>query len=220
VLFETITVLLDPEPHGAALNMAIDEVLLHGATAPLLRLYSWSRPALSLGYFEKIADIEPTAAGRELVRRWTGGGVVLHGEDVTYTLIVPTACPFAQIPARESYRRIHEQVAFALRSAGVETQLAAQTAAKVSSGCFENPAEADLLAGSRKIAGAAQRRTRAGLLHQGSVLGPFSRGALAASLRLAFAPTADERPLTSAELSAATQLASERYATEAWLRRF
>ena len=220
MLFETMTVLLDPHPHGAALNMALDEVLLRSATQTLLRIYRWTSPAISLGYFDKIAEIEPSAAGRELVRRWTGGGVVFHGEDLTYTLVVPAGSPFAHVAARDSYRRIHERVAVALRTDGVETELAAQTAAKVSSGCFENPAEADVLTGSRKIAGAAQRRTRFGLLHQGSVQDFPSHAALAANLRTTFAVTTEERSLTDKELAEAAQLADEKYGTEAWLRRF
>lgn len=220
MLFEKMTEVLDPEPHGAALNMAIDEVLLRWATGPLLRIYRWAQPAISFGYFEEISALSAPGRGWEMVRRWTGGGVVVHGEDVTYTLIVPQAHGFAGRPARESYREIHECIAGTLRAAGVETSLVESTAAKVSTGCFENPAEADLLAGSRKIAGAAQRRTRWGLLHQGSVQGVSLAADFAARLAVAFAAEVASRPLSGEEIAEAQILAAEKYGSDAWLRRF
>ena len=220
MLVEKITEVLDPEPHGAALNMAIDEVLLRTAREPLLRIYRWARRAISFGYFEKFAELNAVEPGWEMVRRWTGGGVVVHGEDLTYTLIVPADHAFARVPARESYRRIHECIGDALRAAGVETQLAAATAAKVSGGCFENPAESDVLADDEKIAGAAQRRTRWGLLHQGSIQRIVIAENLAVRLAHAFANDIGTRPLNANELAAARELAAEKYATDAWLRRF
>ena len=96
VLFEQITAIIDPEPHPAALNMALDEALLQRALEPTLRVYRWSEPAVSLGYFSRFAEAEKAAAGRAMVRRWTGGGLVEHGDDITYTLIVPRDAAFFQ----------------------------------------------------------------------------------------------------------------------------
>jgi len=220
MLFENLLEVLDPEPHGAALNMAIDEVLLRSATRPMLRVYRWERPAISLGYFEKLSALAVLAPGVEMVRRWTGGGVVEHGGDVTYTLIAPADHALARGGAAESYRRIHDAVAALLAEQGTVAELAAVTAAKISSGCFENAAAADILADGRKIAGAAQRRTRWGLLHQGSVQGLALAPGFAARLGRAFAAEIEQRPLAESELAAARTLAAEKYATDAWLRRF
>jgi lipoate-protein ligase A len=144
--------------------------------------------------------------------------VVAHGEDVTYTLIVPTVHAFARLPAPESYRRIHGCLAEVLRGAGVETTLAGATAEKVSTACFENPAEADVLAGEQKVAGAAQRRTRWGLLHQGSI--QTHAGDIAPRLAASFADEIVLRPLGGDEVAAASRLALEKYASDSWLRRF
>jgi lipoate-protein ligase A len=220
MLFAELIEVLDPEAHGAALNMAIDEALLRTASKPLLRVYRWVRPAISFGYFEKFADVERGHLAGEMVRRWTGGGVVFHGDDLTYTLIVPMAHPFARLPPGESYRQIHDCVAKALQALGLAARLAAHASARVSNGCFENAAEADVLADGRKIAGAAQRRTRAGLLHQGSIQGLPAHEGLAERLAGAFGDTADRSVLEEDTLSVAAQLAREKYATEAWLRRF
>src|SRR5215510_420244 len=75
--------------HSAAMNMAIDEALLESATVPSIRFYRWQSPALSFGYFGKFADVGIYAGQRDLVRRWTGGGIVLHQDDVTYSIVIP-----------------------------------------------------------------------------------------------------------------------------------
>src|SRR5258706_594076 len=164
MIFHDLTEVLDPEPHGAALNMAIDEALLRGARGPLLRVYRWRRAALSFGYFGKYSAVAARWPGRELVRRWTGGGEVAHGADCTYTLIVPRAHAFCRLSAVESYRVIHEHIAALLGAA-----VAAVAEPKVSAVCFENAVRFDVVNGARKVAGAAQRRTAHGLLHQGSI---------------------------------------------------
>jgi lipoate-protein ligase A len=216
MLFDEMTAVLDPEPHGAALNMAIDEVLLRGAAGPLLRVYRWAQQAVSFGYFGKYEEVERAWPGRELIRRWTGGGVVPHGADVTYTLVVPAAHPFARRPARESYRLIHEEIAARLRASGVAAVVAPAAQAKISEACFENPAASDILANGRKIAGAAQRRASWGLLHQGSIQ---AAAGFAAALAPAFAQVVPRREIRSAELTQAAEVAAEKYATAAWLRR-
>ena len=219
MLFDELTAVLDPEPHDAALNMALDEVLLGRAAAPTLRVYRWARPAVSFGYFGKVADAEAAWPGRELVRRWTGGGIVPHGADVTYTLIVPRGCAFFRLGAGESYRVIHERIASLLTAQGSAVRVAAAAGAKVSEACFENPARYDLLAESGKIAGAAQRRTRAGLLHQGSIQGAALPADFGARLGKAFASKVSGRPLAESELAEAHTLSAKKYATDAWLRR-
>ncbi|MDQ2919081.1 MAG: octanoyltransferase, partial [Verrucomicrobiota bacterium] len=79
----------DREPRAAAINMALDEALFEYATVPLLRFYSWARPSLSFGYFGLFAEVADQIQERDIVRRWTGGGIVLHGTDLTYSVILP-----------------------------------------------------------------------------------------------------------------------------------
>lgn len=216
MIFRELHLLDDPEPYSAALNMAIDEVLLREAEAPLLRCYRWERPAVSFGYFGRVAEVEAAWPGRDLVRRWTGGGIVPHGEDFTYTLIVPHGDVVAALSPAESYRVIHEQIGRVLDAPTLALAGAAQR--KVSDACFENPVRYDLVSGSQKVAGAAQRRTRHGLLHQGSIqlaLAPAFSEKLAASL----AKEIRLQPLSATTEVAALELAIVRYATPEWLRR-
>lgn len=219
MLFEQIIEIVDPEPHSAALNMALDEALLQRAAAPTLRIYRWSVPAVSLGYFSRIADAEKAAAGRELVRRWTGGGLVEHGDDITYTLIVPRDATFFQHTPLDSYRLIHETIAQWLSGSGIRADVAPSSAPENSGACFTSHVRYDIMAGSTKLAGAAQRRTRWGLLHQGSIqLGGVRRET--ASLASTFAAHIQQATINEDLLQAATQIAQQKYATDDWLRKF
>ena len=215
MLFDALVRLDDPEPHPAALNMAIDEVLLRTAAEPHLRCYRWARPAVSFGYFGKYAEVARAWPEREAVRRWTGGGIVLHGEDFTYSLLVPRACAFFHLAAAESYRAIHECLAGLLGS----STLAESAAPKISAACFENAARHDLVSGATKIAGAAQRRTRFGLLHQGSIQHTLLPPDFPARLAAALAPQIEPRILSHKLLAEAAALAAAKYASAAWLRR-
>lgn len=219
VLFPTITVVSDPEPHSAELNMALDEVLLRKASGPLLRVYHWDVPSVSFGYFGKYEEIVSIWTGLPLVRRWTGGGVVVHGTDVTYTIIVPPGSGIQACAPVESYRLVHAAVATALESACGSLTLSPAAVSKVSEACFENPAMHDLMQGDRKIAGAGQRRTRFGLLHQGSLLAP-REAVESPRFAEAIGGRVEHCELTQEVLELADTLAHEKYGVAAWLRRY
>ena len=222
VLLENLELLveLDGPAHGAAVNMAVDEVLLLQAQSAILRVYGWARPAVTYGYFEHWEPVAAANPGCEWVRRWTGGGVVPHGKDWTYSLIVPRGDRFSRVSAAESYRLIHECLGEAMREDGVQAGVTPQAAPKVSQACFENPAQYDVLAEGHKIAGAAQRRSRFGMLHQGSVQGVRVAPGFAERLSRALARTVTRRELGAEELGQAQALAERKYATEAWNRKY
>ncbi len=199
--------------------MAFDEVLLERVSAPTLRLYRWLTPAVSFGYFIRHADVVALWPGRELVRRMTGGGMVDHRADLTYSLILPSAHPLAICPPRDSYRSIHAAIAAWMDGRGINTHLAPQPGANSVNVCFESPAEFDLVTEGRKIAGAAQRRTRSGLLHQGSILYVGVCEEDRNDLPSAFTPTWTEEPPEQGTLDAATELAARKYALRSWIER-
>ncbi len=87
--FEKLRLIQEKEPRSAAENMAVDEVLLCTADYPVFRSYGWIRPSVSFGYFIPWKEVVSQYAERDLVRRWTGGGIVEHGEDFTYSLVFP-----------------------------------------------------------------------------------------------------------------------------------
>src|SRR5688500_16208358 len=99
-------------------NMALDEALLDHAFAigaPVLRLYSWSEPAATFGYSQHYRDIAEWTALRPLIRRATGGGLVPHDADWTYSLVFPPAHPWYQLRAEESYKRVHDWITASFR---------------------------------------------------------------------------------------------------------
>ena len=164
--------LLQSGPGDAAFNMALDEALLHAAPRldrPVLRFYGWTEPAASFGYFQRYAEIERLTALRPLVRRPTGGGLVPHDEDWTYSLAFPPTHEWYSLSATESYRSIHEWIRAAFAALGVATELAPVCSKALPGQCFQGHEKYDLLYRGQKLAGAAQRRTRDGLLIQGSV---------------------------------------------------
>jgi len=159
---------IDEEARDGPWNMAVDEWLLESVERPLLRVYGWEPGWGSLGYFVPLAEAERALPGLRWVRRRTGGGIVDHRADRTYTLVVPRGEALAEAAGGESYRRIHEALAAAL---GGGAGLAAGGAA-AGGECFALPVAHDVVdPAGRKLAGAAQRRSRRGLVHQGSLLG-------------------------------------------------
>jgi hypothetical protein len=167
--------LLNSGPCEAAFNMALDEALLEHSTSagvPVLRFYGWSQPAASFGYFQHHAEIERTTQLRPLVRRPTGGGLVPHDADWTYSLAFPTTHEWYSLSATESYKRAHDWIRDAFSKLDVQTQLAPCCRKSAPGQCFVGYEKSDVLWQGRKIAGAAQRRTKLGLLIQGSVQPP------------------------------------------------
>ena len=165
----------------AATNMAIDAALLDSIPAGLaaFRHYAWTEPAATFGYAQRFDEVR-SSLGNELAlcRRLTGGGIVDHRNDWTYALIVAASLPIATIPATELYERIHRTISQVIAAQDLENQLApcprhCDELPKASDGpdlCFVKPAANDVLrTDGKKIAGAAMKRNRKGLLIQGSI---------------------------------------------------
>jgi lipoate-protein ligase A len=213
--------LIEDGDASPARNMAVDEALLREVQAPVLRIYGWNIPAISLGYFQP-AVIAPV--GRPYIRRYTGGGLVDHAHDVTYTIVLPRAHPWLELSAPASYEQVHLGVQAALAACGIVSELAPTASAAQSEACFQKPVLHDVVADDAKLSGAAQRRTREGMLHQGSILLPDP--ARNADLRRGFANAFAHRldltlkpsELTPQEEMRAGLLERDRYATEGWNR--
>jgi lipoate-protein ligase A len=218
-LFNELIVIDDPTPRPGPLNMAIDEVLLSSGRPAILRFYRWNKPTISFGYFVTFAEACAAAGGRVMVRRWTGGGIVPHGEDLTYSIMIGSNDDSFSFPSKIIYQRVHGALSRALREIGINTVLTEANEAKLSEDCFANPVVSDVIENGRKIAGAAQRKTRSGLLHQGSI----QRENINGKFRSIFEKLLTKRLITNNikidTLTAAEELAVAKYATEAWLRR-
>ena len=230
-LFSSLHVYLNNTAHSAAMKMAIDEALLEQAVVPSIRFYRWHFPALSIGYFGRFAGVASYAGTRDLVRRWTGGGIVFHGDDLTYSIVIPVNDAAFGESSTSIYEKVHRALVDALSVSGKRAvvaggvdpgAIAVATRAAVSAGsysCFANPVRADVMIDGRKVAGAAQRRTRCGLLQQGSIQGVDPDSGLAERFAEALSANCSERKMNEEILSRARELAQRKYGTNSWLRR-
>src|SRR4051812_29532272 len=201
------------------MNMAVDEALFEEAPFPTLRFYRWDHPALSFGYFGKLSDAAEFAKDHDMARRWTGGGIVFHGNDLTYSLVIPFAIDSPAESSRDTYTAVHGALAQALTKLGHGAELAATDSLTQSEGCFERPVRADVLIGDRKVAGAAQRRTRRGLLQQGSIQNVDIAEALALDFANGLAQQCEAKSHPENVIARAVEIAQAKYATSAWLER-
>lgn len=163
-------------------NMALDEALLESVSAgisePVLRLYRWSPAAVTIGYAQPLSRAVNLAAcrrsGIDVVRRCTGGRAVLHGDEVTYSIIAPERGALFPADILGSYRRIADALLDALDDLGLQATLSAgrerHTASlRYSSACFITPSSYELVYNGCKITGSAQKRNGLAFLQHGSI---------------------------------------------------
>jgi lipoate-protein ligase A len=246
-LFSSLHVYHDISPLSAAMNIAIDEALLEHATVPSIRFYRWYSPALSFGYFGRFSDVADHAPKRDVVRRWTGGGIVFHGEDLTYSIVIPANDAAFGESSISIYEKVHTGLREALNGIGRGAKLSASAAlcerrkstkgdlqiapavenrrslasAVSASGynCFAHPVRADVMINGRKVAGAAQRRTRHGLLQQGSIQGVELENGFAERFAEKLSNNCELRSSPETVHFRAREIAARKYATDAWLRK-
>jgi lipoate-protein ligase A len=240
--------IIDAAADGAW-QMAVDEVLLQsaaGSQSASLRFYQWSEPTLSLGYFQGYAERELHAASRNcpLVRRQTGGGAIVHDRELTYSLALPGEVARRR-RGEDWYDLVHAALIRAMArlniTAGIRGDQASPAAEDRAFLCFQRQARCDVLCGSAKVCGSAQRRRAKAVLQHGSLL--LARSTWAPELpgllelsgfqppveqlialwgeELELAMGLDLRPdrLSTGELRSAETLVSEKYRHDSWNRR-
>lgn len=221
--------------------MAADETLVHSAAegAASLRFYGWTAATVSLGYFQPCAvrHADSRLAALPFVRRPSGGATLVHHHEITYALALPPSSPWQ---AGESWLlRMHRIIAAALADLGVSVTVVG--AAPIKHGdilCFQQFTQGDLLCGSKKIVGSAQRKYRQALMQHGSILLAQSAHApdlpgireitgvtltptkLVAAIQRSFAEATgwrlEESDWTELEKNTTEELAAQKYASSAW----
>ncbi len=154
--------------------MAFDEMLLQSGK-PILRLYQWSQPTVSLGYFQQ-PELNPLDCAT--VRRTTGGGAIVHDNELTYSMVFPAdSSPFQMGP--DLYGLVHDSLISALKTFGVTAQKAHEDPPLREKDkpylCFQRRSRFDIVivdsqGVSHKVVGSAQRRTQQAVLQHGSIL--------------------------------------------------
>ena len=220
-------------------QMALDEsVAMAFADACVLRFYRWNGPGVTFGYAQSLQEVgralPEKAKGWPLARRPTGGGVVVHDDDVTFSCVFPAPQGFR--PQRV-YAELHGALKNALSAQGLVAELKsgpafardyAPSAGGVSSACFSNPVPQDLLGqDGEKLLGGALRRYERVVLYQGSLQFSGARGrsvglesALSQGLSAHFGVRWTEMGVGEGLLDECEKLARSRYMTEQWNSRF
>jgi lipoate-protein ligase A len=174
--------IVESGPKSPFENMLVDEMCLRGLSegaSPLLRFYEWEGFSATYGYFIDPKTVFSQAGvskwGLEIARRPTGGGVIFHQGDLAFSLVVPKDHSYYSLNSLDSYLVINKLVLDAILEVfpgGISGSLLDQKCSKeVCKGgfCMAKPTQFDILIDGKKVGGAAQRKTRNGLLHQGSI---------------------------------------------------
>jgi lipoate-protein ligase A len=167
------------EPASAENNMKRDyrELgALSSTSNPQIHFYEWGRPSVTYGYFIRPEDFLNLNGVEELgwdaARRPTGGGVILHAYDLAFAALIPAGHPAYSINTLENYAWVNRRIAQALKALIGSTPDFYRPECSCTAPptfCMAQPTQYDLMIEGRKVAGAAQRRTKQGFLHQGSI---------------------------------------------------
>jgi lipoate-protein ligase A len=248
-----------------AWNMACDEWLLLNNKKfgyPILRTYEWDRPSITIGYFQEY----PTSLEEKhtIIRRPTGGALVYHDSDLTFSVVLPQNHPWKRLPTEERYRKIHERIRKIFENRGENAELVSPAVADYNfqgrgdspnrpkndkdgrsgmiapttssnihlptpSGrsflhdqCFIKNTRYDVLIGTQKVAGGAQRSTRDGLLHQGSIQGGRQPRVSSDELRLtweSFGISFSDAKLSDDDFEGIRDLSGQKYQSPHWNRK-
>ncbi len=180
-----LRLITDP-PLPGAYNMAADEAVLQcvnkGLSPATLRFYRWEEPTISLGYFQKHEEFkvqDEQISMMPMVRRQTGGGAILHDKELTYSLVLPITDDVERIGIEDMYRIVHDAYITVLSATGVTTGYRGGddrgnddrgNAQRGPFFCFSRGHCLDLVIGSDKILGSAQRRVKNAVLQHGSLI--------------------------------------------------
>lgn len=187
-----VDIIVDEFPNNGVFNMAMDAALLQLAAErerSVVRIYEWSEPTVTLGYFQGSGQpVESPFPGLPVVRRLSGGGAILHDQEITYSLVLPASHPARQDPS-SVYVAVHRMIIRLLSNTGVPCQLRSEFDAMNSNTavtetgtagepflCFLRKNANDIVhASGNKIVGSAQRRRKGVTLQHGSIILNASR---------------------------------------------
>lgn len=168
-------------PLPGVVNMAVDESILQavnkGTSPATLRFYRWDKPTISLGYFQKFEDLalqDEVIQQMPVVRRQTGGGAILHDDELTYSLVLSLNEPKQLTNIENLYQLVHDGYLTALAKLGVRAEYRGGTdrgnAQRGPFFCFARRHRLDLIVDGDKLLGSAQRRIRNAVLQHGSLI--------------------------------------------------
>lgn len=167
--------LIDSGKMAPQVIMDKDASLLETLDQPILHLYEWQGPSLTYGYFiDPYQHLSKEGLHKHniaIARRPTGGGIIFHLTDFAFSILIPASHPKFSVNTLENYAWINQWIAYALQPfLKMAPELLVPQQKTVSDFfCMAKPTQFDILINGKKVGGAAQRRTKKGFLHQGSI---------------------------------------------------
>ncbi|MDO8281411.1 MAG: biotin/lipoate A/B protein ligase family protein [Thermodesulfovibrionia bacterium] len=176
------------EENNAFYNMALDEAICEAVrndlSPPTLRIYKWERPTLSLGYFQKISDIDMDycrSNNYPVVRRLTGGRAILHESELTYSFSAKKGSLLFNGELHNDYTVISNALVEGLKLCGVDAEISftrKRATDQKSPACFKVVSYGEVTVDNKKVIGSAQKRYKDGFLQHGSLLLDFNEAEL------------------------------------------
>lgn len=224
--------LLSSPPLDVFGQMALDEALANSRPDSFcIRFYKWQGIGATFGFAQRILDVEktlPPGIGQSYTRRPTGGGIVPHLDDLTFSCVFPAD---GTLRPAEIYRRLHSAILTELRNTGLNARLCAKGGSMAPQGptgaaqCFLQPVALDILTDTGKILGGAIRRFGSILLYQGSLQLPDARKRTAELESVILCGVATEWELNwqghepEAPVMAGAHALTAKYRSAEWIRR-
>jgi lipoate-protein ligase A len=179
--------------NSAFYNMALDEAICEAVrkdlSPPTLRIYKWERPTLSLGYFQKISDINIKYCNKKdypIVRRLTGGRAILHDDELTYSFCAKKGSLKFNGELHNDYTVISTALVEGMTAYGIDAEISflkKRAADQKSPACFKVVSYGEVTVDNKKVIGSAQKRYKDGLLQHGSLLFGFNEDELRSILK-------------------------------------
>jgi lipoate-protein ligase A len=226
--------ILDTPPFSVYEQMAADEVICDALPSPYtLRFYNWNGPGVTFGYSQRVAPVRaalgPEKAALPLARRPTGGGIVVHEGDLTFSFVFSQPGAFFE-PAK-TYDRLHRAITGAYADRGVGFELLSEKTADYrpnspAMDCFAKPVNLDILYNGKKVLGGALRKFGDHMLYQASFQAPdardnadFHRSVITGALGTEFGLSWRAGGFSARETAKAKALALSKYGSSEWNER-
>ena len=226
--------IIETHPFDAYEQMAADEVLCDALLSPhTLRFYNWSGPGITFGYSQRIqavrAGLGPERSALPRVRRPTGGGIVFHESDLTFSFVFHQ--PGVYFEPAKTYDRLHRAITGGYASEGVSFELLNEKTADYKTNnpvmnCFAKPVNLDILYNGKKVLGGALRKFGDYMLYQASFQAPdarsdaaFHRNIIITALGAEFGLSWHSVGFTEREADKVKTLTLSKYAAREWNER-
>jgi lipoate-protein ligase A len=164
-----------------AIDEAITDSVMKKLSPPTLRIYQWSEPSISIGYFQKFSDLNLDYCrerGYPFVRRVTGGTAILHGLEMTYSFSSRNDCEPFRGGLLQNYFAISSAIVASLNALKLDAALNMVKNKIHTPLCFSASSYGEVTVNGKKVVGSAQKKYREGFLQQGTFLMKADRNEL------------------------------------------